>query len=74
MPSDTYLSNGSKTYYHQMLSAVLVHPDKKEVIPLAPELIFETPNTLLIISMRQVDYWLFFTIAQQAIKSDINQK
>ena len=25
------------TYYHQMLGAVLVHPDHKEVIPLAPE-------------------------------------
>jgi len=25
------------TYYHQMLGAVLVHPDKKVVIPLAPE-------------------------------------
>jgi hypothetical protein len=29
--------NGSKTYYHQMLGAVLVHPDEKTVIPLAPE-------------------------------------
>jgi hypothetical protein len=29
--------DGSKTYYHQMLGAVLVHPDQKVVIPLAPE-------------------------------------
>ncbi len=29
--------NGKVTYYHQMLGAVLVHPDHKEVIPLAPE-------------------------------------
>jgi hypothetical protein len=29
--------NGTTTYYHQMLGAVLVHPDIKEVIPLAPE-------------------------------------
>jgi Transposase DDE domain len=29
--------DGSKTYYHQMLGAVLVHPDEKTVIPLAPE-------------------------------------
>jgi hypothetical protein len=28
---------GEITYYHQMLGAVLVHPDRKEVIPLAPE-------------------------------------
>lgn len=29
--------NGSKTYYHHMLGAVVVHPDQKVVIPLAPE-------------------------------------
>jgi hypothetical protein len=29
--------NGTVTYYHQMLGAVLVHPDHKEVFPLAPE-------------------------------------
>jgi hypothetical protein len=30
-------NTGEVTYYHQMLGAVLVHPDHKEVIPLAPE-------------------------------------
>ena len=29
--------DGHITYYHQMLGAVLVHPDLKEVIPFAPE-------------------------------------
>ena len=29
--------DGSVTYYHNMLGAVLVHPDEKTVIPLAPE-------------------------------------
>jgi len=29
--------NGTMTYEHQMLAAVIVHPDIKEVIPLAPE-------------------------------------
>ncbi len=29
--------NGTITYYHQMLGAVLVHPDHSEVFPLAPE-------------------------------------
>jgi hypothetical protein len=29
--------NGTVTYEHQMLGAVVVHPDIKEVIPLAPE-------------------------------------
>jgi Transposase DDE domain len=29
--------NGDMSYYHQMLGAVLIHPDFREVIPLAPE-------------------------------------
>ena len=29
--------NGTITYYHQMMGAVIVHPDKKPVIPLCPE-------------------------------------
>ena len=29
--------NGTVTYHHQMLSAVLVHPDLKEVLPVMPE-------------------------------------
>jgi hypothetical protein len=32
-------STGETTYAHQMLGAALVHPDKKEVVPLAPEAI-----------------------------------
>ena len=31
--------NGQKTYYHQMFGACIVHPDKKNVIPLCPEAI-----------------------------------
>jgi hypothetical protein len=31
--------NGSVTYYHQMLGACIVHPDKSNVIPLCPEVI-----------------------------------
>lgn len=31
--------NGSVTYYHQMLGACIVHPDKSNVIPLCPEAI-----------------------------------
>lgn len=33
--------DGRITYYHQMLGAVLVHPDQQEVIPLAPEPILQ---------------------------------
>lgn len=29
--------DGSKSYYHQMLGAAIVHPDYSEVIPLCPE-------------------------------------
>ena len=32
-------TTGEKTYYQQMLGAAIVHPDLKEVIPLAPEFI-----------------------------------
>lgn len=31
--------NGDTTYYHQLLAAVLVHPDKSTVLPLFPEAI-----------------------------------
>ncbi len=34
--------NGDVSYYHQMLAAVLIHPDFPEVIPLAPEPIQRT--------------------------------
>ena len=34
--------DGSKTYHHQMLGAVIAHPDHKEVIPLCPEPIANT--------------------------------
>jgi len=30
-------SNGTTTYYHQMFGVCVVHPDKKNVIPLCPE-------------------------------------
>ena len=31
--------DGKKTYYHQILGAAIVHPNKREVIPLTPEII-----------------------------------
>lgn len=37
--------DGSKTYYHQMLGCVMVHPDEKTVIPLAPEPILKQDGT-----------------------------
>lgn len=37
--------NGQVTYYHQMLAAVVVHPDQKEVFPLCPEPISKADGT-----------------------------
>jgi hypothetical protein len=34
---ETTHSNGTTTYHHPMIGAVLVHPDHKHVIPFAPE-------------------------------------
>ena len=37
--------NGTVTYSHQMLGAALIHPDKREVIPLMPEPIVKQDGT-----------------------------
>ena len=37
--------NGTVTYSHQMLGAVLLHPDRREVIPLMPEPIIKQDGT-----------------------------
>jgi hypothetical protein len=37
--------DGKVTYYHQMMGAVIVHPDIKQVIPLAPEAILKQDGT-----------------------------
>ncbi len=37
--------NGTVTYSHQMLGAALLHPDKREVIPLMPEPIVKQEGT-----------------------------
>jgi hypothetical protein len=37
--------NGTVTYAHQMLGAVLLHPDRREVIPLMPEAITKQDGT-----------------------------
>jgi hypothetical protein len=41
----TNSQTGQVTYYHQLLGAVLLHPDFKEVIPLAPEPIIQQDGT-----------------------------
>jgi hypothetical protein len=37
--------NGSITYFHQMLGAAILHPDRREVIPLMPEPIVKYDGT-----------------------------
>jgi len=36
---ERHYQNGQVGYYHQLLAAVLVHPDRKQVLPLFPEAI-----------------------------------
>ena len=36
---------GKKTYYQQMLQGALIHPDRKEVLPLPPEMIIKQDGT-----------------------------
>jgi len=38
--------NGKKSYHHQMMGAVIVHPDKKEVIPFCPEPIIKQDGSI----------------------------
>jgi len=36
--------DGSISYYHQLLAAAIIHPDKKTVLPFAPEAIIKEKN------------------------------
>jgi hypothetical protein len=42
---ETHHRNGTVTYRHQMLSATLIHPDQRVVIPLMPEPILKQDGT-----------------------------
>jgi hypothetical protein len=42
---ETHHRNGTVTYRHQMLGAALIHPDKREVIPLMPEPMIKQDGT-----------------------------
>jgi Transposase DDE domain len=42
---ETHHRNGTVTYCHQMLGAALIHPDRREVIPLMPEPIIKQDGT-----------------------------
>ena len=42
---ETHRRNGTVTYSHQMLGAALIHPDRREVMPLMPEPIVKPDGT-----------------------------
>jgi hypothetical protein len=42
---ETHHRHGTVTYRHQMLGAALVHPDRREVVPLMPEPIIKQDGT-----------------------------
>jgi hypothetical protein len=42
---ESHQRNGTVTYRHQMLGAALIHPDRREVIPLMPEPIIKQDGT-----------------------------
>lgn len=72
---------GEITYYHQMVGAVLVHPDQKQVIPLAPEPIIKqdgdnkndcerNATKRLIPKIRQDHPHLKFIVVEDALASN----
>ena len=40
----TTTKNGTTRYHHDILQAAIVHPDKRQVLPLAPEFVRVTPT------------------------------
>jgi len=73
--------NGSITYYHQMLGAAIIHPDKREVIPLMPEPMIKHDGTAkndcernaakrFIAKLRQDHPHLKFIITEDALSSN----
>jgi hypothetical protein len=73
--------NGASTYYHQMLGAALIHPDRREVIPLMPEPIVKQDGTAkndcernaakrFLVKLRQDHPHLKFVITEDSLSSN----
>jgi hypothetical protein len=73
--------NGSITYTHQMLSAALIHPDQRTVIPLMPEPIVNSDGTekndcernatkRLVAKLRQDHPHLKFIVTEDSLSSN----
>jgi hypothetical protein len=73
--------NGSITYAHHLLGAALIHPDRREVIPLMPEPIIKQDGTKkndgernaakrFITTLRQEHPYLTFIVTEDGISSN----
>jgi Transposase DDE domain len=73
--------NGAITYYHQLLGAAILHPDRREVIPLMPEPIIKQDGTekndcernaakRFIIKLRQDHPHLQFIVTEDSLSSN----
>jgi len=73
--------NGSRTYYHQMLGAAILHPDVRAVIPLMPEPIVKQDGTVkndcernaakrFLVKLRQDHPHLKFIVTEDSLSSN----
>src|SRR3989454_2025460 len=73
--------NGSRTYYHQMLGAAILHPDVRAVIPLMPEPIVKQDGTTkndcernaakrFLVKLRQDHPHLNFIVTEDSLSSN----
>ena len=73
--------NGSRTYYHQLLGAAIIHPDVREVIPLMPEPIVKQDGTAkndcernaakrFLVTLRQDHPHLKFIVTEDSLSSN----
>jgi hypothetical protein len=73
--------NGASTYYHQMLGAALIHPDRREVIPLMPDPIVKQDGTAkndcernaakrFVVKLRQDHPHLKFVITEDSLSAN----
>jgi Transposase DDE domain len=78
---ETHHRNGTITYRHQMLGAALIHPDRREVLPLMPEPIIKQDGTekndcerhaakRLIVKLRQDHPHLKLIVTEDSLSSN----
>ena len=78
---ETHHRNGTVTYHHQILGAALIHPDRREVIPLMPEPIIKQDGTdkndcernaakRLIVKLRQDHPYLKLIVTEDSLSSN----